>query len=248
VDADRAHDAQSALRSLGFDTHASAGSTHTSQHLAPLYRDGLPGWLELHIATASRRGSDRLPSRELEQLSIRSERDGLSVRLLPAAYDVLHGLAHNHFSHRSSSLGTVNLKGLYEFAAAVNAAKASDHEQIHDRATRDARLLGAFDFWVAAAARFYRFTPPAGWSIAPDADARAVRVLARMARGEMGSMLTIFREEVGLALGRVQRSAKPGQRMRTRANILNSAIREIVVPWRDRADLHRDSAGIRSSR
>lgn len=240
VDAGRVNDAANELSAIGFHSHEELRSRDTVQHIAPFLREGFPGWLELHIATANRRGMEVLPSSELERVSGRDMRDGMAVRLLPAAYDALHGLVHNHFSHRSSSLGTINLKGLYEFSAAVNAANDLDRRSMLERAAGDARLQAAFDFWIAAAARFYRFELPAGWSIREDADARAAKVLSRAAKRQAASFIDTLQEEAGLALNRASHWSE-------RLRVLKMSFREVVAPWRDRGALHDDSSGVRKS-
>ena len=136
--------AHETLASLGFRESPDAEDQRFGHHLPPLVRDGMPGWLEVHFRASNSKAEKYLRTRALWAASTPSVRDGARARVLPAPQHVMHGLVHNHFGHRSSSFGTINLKGLHEFAWAVAAMSAADQQALDRDVVRLCAAPGRF--------------------------------------------------------------------------------------------------------
>jgi len=251
VQPDQAEGAHDILRRLGFRDAPDAEGQRFGHHLPPLIREGMPGWLELHFRASNSKAEKYLSTPQLWEASVLAPQQGARARILPAPHHVLHGLAHNHFGHRSSSFGTINLKGLQEFAWAVVGMSAAEQESLHVMSSSSARLGAAFELWSAAAASFYHLRLPSGWSVPREVTARASEMLQRTASGAGEPLLATFVRTAGEGLqGSEHSEPEPANvgwphRLLERFRMVRAAAREIVMPWRDRARLRDKSAGIR---
>jgi Uncharacterised nucleotidyltransferase len=241
--------ARHALASLGFRESPDAEGQRFGHHLPPLIREGMPGWLEVHFRASNNKAEKYVATRDLRSVSRQSARNDARARVLPAPQHAMHGLVHNHFGHRSSSFGTINLKGLQEFAWAVAGMNAADRQSLNEMSFRSARLRAAFELWTSAAASFYRLSLPPGWAASSEAKARAEAALQRTGSGAPEPLVTTFIKTASHALGEPGSEGLPGiswaGRLLARLRAVRAAAREVVVPWRDRASLRNKSAGIR---
>lgn len=245
VKPDQTRAAREALISLGFRESPDAEGQRFGHHLPPFVREGMPGWLEVHFRASNRKGEKYLRTRALWEASTPSPRDDGRARILPASQHAMHGLVHNHFGHRSSSFGTINLKGLHEFAWAVARMDSADRQTLNAMSFGAARLRAAFELWTSAAADFYHLPLPLGWTISREAKERADEALRRTSSGSHESLMTTFiktasQESEDWATG------SWGSRALARLKAIRTAAREVVVPWRNRSSLRDKSAGIRS--
>jgi hypothetical protein len=173
VPVDAVHPAQDALAAIGYGPDASLAERPDRHHLAPLYKAGFPGWVEIHRSGGNRYAERLLPTSELLAASAIAEGGGLSVRLLPPAMHLLHAAVHHHVGHGGDARGTVSLKGLYEFASAANGLTEEGKHWVVARSARHPRLAAMLEFWLAAAALLFRLPVETPFSIGDDAAARA---------------------------------------------------------------------------
>jgi len=238
-----------ALRRLGFRDSPALEGGKADHHLPPLVRVGMPGWLELHEQISNRRVERYLRTDDLASASVESARHGGHARILQAPHMALHGFAHHHFGHRSSSFGTLNLKGLHEFAWAIATMTADERNELEALARHSRRLRVAFEFWAAAAAEFYRVRLPPNWRLGAKATEEAQSALRRSATGVHESLFSTFMREAFQS----SEEASAGEeiasiwsaRLLERFAAVKDAGRDIVVPWRNRDHLRKTSAGIR---
>lgn len=249
VRSDEIQIAHDALTAVGFRRSPHSGDQRYGHHLPPLVREGMPGWLELHFRASNSKAERYLPTNILWAASALSTRDGARAYVLPAPEHTMHGLVHNHFGHRSSSFGTLNLKGLHEFAWAVAGMSAADHQSLYQMSFGSVRLRAAFELWVSAAADLYHLTLPQGWTVSKKSAARSADALLRTAAGIHESLLSTFikaaSQDLGGSLLGKSGSNQLSNRLFARLRIIGAAAREVVAPWRDRVSLRDKSAGIR---
>ncbi len=166
VASSRAAEAQEIVLALGYRPSAVPRSRIIHHHLYELYRDDMPGWIEIH-----RRGG---PSR-VEQFLSTAEMLAAAVpcptgaSILPPHLSVLHGMVHHHVGHRAVKHATIEPKGLYEFAAEVMHLNAEDRTALVTRASLHPRLLAILDLWIAAAADLFGMPVVAPLTLVPDA-------------------------------------------------------------------------------
>lgn len=157
-------------------------------HQRELYRDDMPGWIEIHRRAGVSRVEQFIPTAELVAASQVIDPPGRGrVGVLPPHLHVLQGLVHHHVGHRAVKLGIIHPKGLYEFAAESAALSPADRHLLVERAARHPRLLAVFDLWTAAAADLFGLspiTPPAA-----DAVAWWARLRTRLAAEGMESTM-----------------------------------------------------------
>lgn len=147
-------------------------------HDAELYRDDLPGWIEIHARGGLRRMEFILPTPQLETAAIFVEGEGgVRARVLPIAEHILHCLTHHHIGHRGDYSAELDFKGLYEFAGDVAALDLAERAALLEAAARHPRLMAALDLWLAAAADIFDLRVEAPLQIAPDASERWARIV-----------------------------------------------------------------------
>jgi hypothetical protein len=177
VPADGAHPAQDALAAIGYGPDASLADRPDRHHLAPLYKAGFPGWVEIHRSGGNRYAERLLPTSELLAASTTADAGGLSVGLLPPAMHLLHAAVHHHVGHGGDARGTMSLKGLYEFAGAANGLAGEEKRWLVMRSARHPRLAAMLEFWLAAAAFLFHLPAEVPFTTGADAVARAERTL-----------------------------------------------------------------------
>jgi len=148
----RAAEAQRLALSIGYTSIGGYENPPDWHHEINLYRKDLPGWLEFHDRGAMYRADVLLPTPMLleQSLSVVGPA-GAVARVLPMPLDVLYCVVHHHISHRGDKFGILSLKGLYEFATAVDAMGEPEREALFVIARTHPRLLVMLDLWLAAA-------------------------------------------------------------------------------------------------
>lgn len=201
-------------------------------HADNLYRDDLPGWLELHHRAGMLRSEILMPTRELVEAARPMPRDGATALVLPPVHDVLYGLIHHYAGHRETRDGGVELKGLFEFAMGVQALTATERAELSARAAWDSRLLGVLDVWIAAAADRYGLVPEPPLALVPDAVARWARLRQNVKRPRKSDAL---REELALALAPARLRRMPqGDRWMARAGMRARLAGWLALNWGNR--------------
>ncbi len=192
----------------------------TPYHLAGLRRHDIPGWIEFHFGASSIHGEEHLPTAELRAATTFSEQNGVRAGFYPLPLQILHGLIHHHFHHHCGLYGIIHLKGLFEFAAAMGALSEDERAFLADRVTWDARLLAAFDLWMAGAQELLGMVPPAGFEIMPDAVERWQHVRKRLADNTMCSYYRGYVESMAMLMNE--------DRLRITAKRSGKSVREMA--------------------
>ena len=166
-----------ALSKNGYHPDSDQPDRPHHHHLAPLYNGGLNGWVEIHKRGGNRYAERLVSTSELIATSTVSGDNGISVGLLDPVVHLLHAVVHHHVGHGADARGTLNLKGLYEFAWAANKLTTEQKQWLVERTGGHPRLTAILDLWLAAAARLFRLpvTPP--FVVAHDATDRAEGIL-----------------------------------------------------------------------
>lgn len=164
--ADRAHQA---LLKDGFGPLPDMDERPRRHHLAPLFKDGFPGWVEIHRRGGNPYAEQFLSTRELAADARLVERDGARALVLPQAVQIWNGLVHYHFGHSGFARGLVDAKGLFEFASALSSLDEAGQTELKRLSHRDPAGLAAFDIWVAAAADCLGLEITLPWAVTYDA-------------------------------------------------------------------------------
>lgn len=170
---ENAASAQEALQRLGYGPDPDLAKRPDRHHLEPLYKKGFPGWVEIHRRGGNRYAERLMPTSELFATSSFVEQDALFVGLLDPVTHLLHGVIHHHVGHSADARGTLSLKGLYEFAWAVNALRVEGRRQLLDRCQAHPRLAAILDYWLAAASLLFHLTIEPPFALSNDALERA---------------------------------------------------------------------------
>lgn len=152
VPPDKAARAQDIVMALGYRPFSQPRPRMVHHHMHELYRDDMPGWIEIHRRAGVSRVEQFLPSEELRIASVPIREGPVSgARVLPPHLHVLHGIVHHHIGHRAVKRAEIDLRGLYEFAAGVTEMSDEVRRAMVERAARHPRLLAILDLWTAAA-------------------------------------------------------------------------------------------------
>ncbi|KQV08873.1 nucleotidyltransferase family protein [Devosia sp. Root105] len=143
--------AQQIVLALGYRPAGEPRPRLIHHHLHELYRADMPGWIEIHRRGGPSRVEQFLPSAELLAAAIDPSPGNTGAMVLPDHLHVLHGIVHHHVGHRAVKHATIELKALYEFAAAVIDMDEGGRRQLAERAARHPRLLAILELWTAAA-------------------------------------------------------------------------------------------------
>lgn len=171
--------AQKAAMRLGFRELGGVPLGH--HHMPNLYRDDVPGWIELHHRAGVAQLEILMPTRELWDAASRFSNEAGSVYLPPQAMHILHSMLHHHVGHWwDRHTNNISMKGLYEFAAETVALDDAGRHWMAQRAARHPRILAILDLWVAAAADLFGMPVAAGLSLTPDATLWWSKRLARL--------------------------------------------------------------------
>ena len=147
-DAVRANDL---LKSEGFAPLPDAAERPNRHHLDLLFRSDMSGWVEVHRRAGNPYAEAMFPTATILRRSLPHRRDGLTAHVMPDADHLWHGLVHYHFGHSAFARGTLDLKGLAEFATGFVALADTARAELIALARRDGAALAAFDLWLAAA-------------------------------------------------------------------------------------------------
>jgi hypothetical protein len=165
----RAGEANTALKAAGYLPLPDAEDRPNRHHFELLFRSDLPGWVEIHRRAGNPYAEQFLRTAEIAARSVAATHPSARARIMASADHVWHGLVHHHFGHSAFARGTVDLKGLFEFAVAVTALRDEDIDALVGLASRDAAGLAVLDLWIAAAVDLFAMPMPAGLSLAADA-------------------------------------------------------------------------------
>ena len=169
VPCDDARRANAVLRAEGYAPLPDAVERPNRHHFELLFRADLPGWVEVHRRAGNRYAEPFLPSQMIAAGSVLHERDGARARVPDAAHHIWHGVVHHHFGHSGFARGLIDLKGLYEFAAAFSTATPETLDAVLALAARDGAGLATMDLWLAAASDLFAMPSPPGFSVPADA-------------------------------------------------------------------------------
>lgn len=233
---DSAARAHATAISLGYAAATEAREKAGKHHFQPLFRDDLPGWLEVHRRAATFRAESLLPTELLETMTLPATIGPAKGRILDAPAHALHAVIHHHVGHRGDKGGGIDLKGLFEFAADVTAMTGDERARAVKLAARHPRVLAALDLWIAAAHAAFGMRVEAPFALHADAVERAVRALGRAAIPE-GRYAGVF-EEIGFANRRQRLERLPGGsdlfgRQRLRLATITSMLRPMIDPTGD---------------
>lgn len=226
-DAMRAH--QAAL-GLGYRPAATSTEKAGKHHFQPLFRDDFPGWIEIHQKAATHRAEGLLPTRLLERMSTRVQFSGVSARVLTPPAHTLHAVIHHHVGHRGDKGGGIDLKGLFEFCADLQALSEAERRDLLALAGTHPRLLATLDFWIAAGHAAYGMPVEPPFALYPDAVARAAIALAPAEQqGRYSGTLL----EIAFAADPARLKRQPGGRdvagrLALRAKIVSSMLRPMI--------------------
>lgn len=150
-------------------------------HGAELYRDDLPGWIEIHARAGVRRMEFIQPSQVLVDAAEQvTAADGRAAWALPVGSHILHCLTHHHIGHRGDYFDEIDFKGLFEFASDVDALDEAGRADLLRAASLHPRLMAALDLWLAAATDTFRLSIKHPLRLAPDAQRHWSAMLRRI--------------------------------------------------------------------
>jgi hypothetical protein len=195
-DAKRAHEVALAL---GYRPDPASTEKAGKHHYQPLFRDDLPGWIEIHQKAATHRAEGLLPTQMLKAMTAGVAIGDASARILTLPAHTLHAVIHHHVGHRGDKNGGIDLKGLFEFSADLMTATSAERHELLALAGGHPRLLSTLDFWVAAAHTIFGMPSDAPFDLHRDAlDRAAVALNPDQPRGRYSGVI----EELAFAAGR----------------------------------------------
>lgn len=186
------------LKAQGFAPLPNARERPNRHHLDLLFRDDMPGWIEIHRRGGSPYAEPFLPTCEIMAESLLRTCEGARTFVLPNAQHLWHGLVHHHFGHSGFARGTVDLKGLHEFSSAYHLMQQDERATLRRLAARDATGLAALDLWLALGRDLLAL--PLDVEPLPDARATAAVVAARLFDAAAKTRYPGYRETIRLAL------------------------------------------------
>jgi hypothetical protein len=192
-----AAEANALLKAQGLAPLPEARERPSRHHLDLLFRDDMPGWIEIHRRGGNPYAEPFLPTREIVAASLPQTCEGARAFVLPDAWHLWHGLVHHHFGHSGFARGTVDLKGLYEFSSAYHIMTRDERAALRSLAAGDATGLAALDLWLALGHDLLALPLDA----APPLDARAAAasVQARLFGAPAKTRYPGYRETIRLA-------------------------------------------------
>lgn len=185
------------LKAQGFAPLPDARERPNRHHLDLLFRDDMPGWIEIHRRGGSPYAEPFLPTHEIVAASLSRTREGARAFVLPNAQHLWHGLVHHHFGHSGFARGTVDLKGLHEFSSAYHLMPQDERAALRRLAARDATGLAALDLWLALGHDLLAL--PLDAEPSPDARAVSAAVAARLFGAAASTRYPGYRETIRLA-------------------------------------------------
>ena len=209
VPAEAAQLAQDGLAGIGYKPDPALPDRPNRHHLAPLYKPGFAGWVEIHRSGGNRYAERLLATSELFSTSAVADREGLSVLLPSPAMHLLHSAVHHHVGHGGDARGTLSLKGLYEFASGANDLTAQQKQWLVERSAKHPRTAAMLDFWLAASALLFRLPVETPFLLSPDALGRAEKCIVPEASRSVWKYPG-YRDEIRMAWARDRLSRSPG--------------------------------------
>ena len=193
--------AQEIVIKLGFVIDPNEALRPNRHHWPPLFRSDLNFYVEMHQRAGNRYAEPFFPTAELIRRSHVEERKGLRARVLPDGDEIWQNLVHHFFGHSGFARGTLDYKGHFEFAAAIDKLDESSLSQLRALSNRCSMGLAAFDLWIAAAHNDLGITLPDGIHLQRDAEACWAIFLDRRQGNRTGeSKYPGYRQMAGLAL------------------------------------------------
>lgn len=234
---DEADKAQAALLRAGF--HEVANDSARPHHLHPLTREDFPATLEPHVMLGGVRARSVL-SDALLLSTIRSHSlDSARFKLLSPAAFALHGLGHHYFQNRGYLFGTISLKGLLEYSAAIKTLADDDAVQFRSLSSHNPHLAAGVATMSALGVELLGLKLPEGYTI-PEAATRSARDMAvRLLGGRTQNPFKAVMEHARIA-GQVGGSTADGLQS------LQRGVRDAVhtAVWFDSRDQRRNASGI----
>ena len=186
--------------SAGYRPNQAFSAPEGWHHGAELYRDDLPGWVEIHERGGVRRIEAILPTSTLMQAARPiTDAKGRTALVLPAPLHILYCAAHHHVGHRGDYYGVIDFKGLYEFAADVDALEEAGRQELLLAASQHPRLTVMLDLWLAAAADVFALPVRAPLQVPGDARRRWSVMRTRASREAHAARFAGLAEEVSMA-------------------------------------------------
>ena len=222
-------EAQSALAESGFSPDPEVAERPHRHHAPPLFHEDIPAAIELHRRAGNRYAEQFFPTAEIWSLSNEVQSDGLHVRILGDGDDVWHNLVHHYFGHSGFARGLVDLKGLFEFAAACSVLEEKEFGTLRANALRCACGLATLDLWLAAATEGLGLELPASQEIETDAMKAWERMRARQ-DGDLQSPVRYpgYRETLQLALSKPRVDAVSAHCNRAAARVRLAAVNKLL--------------------
>ncbi len=208
VEAAEIERAMAALLAIGFRADPAPGLAE--HHAPPLRADDAPGAVELHHQALAAAGEAVLPTAALRRDALALERGGLRAMRLRPVRHLLHGVANHRISDRGLARRLLDLKGLYEFAAAAAALDLPAWAELRREAAAHPLLQRAVEAWLAGAADLFRLELPNDWPLPAQAiaDHRAAMAMARRSYGYRRSRFLV--DELAVAYSREKIAARYG--------------------------------------
>ena len=150
------------------------------QHLPEMWHDGQPSAVEIHIESLSFSARKILTTEEVWERGTHSSSEQGAFFILPAEWQLLHGLLHHQVSDRCYAQRVLALKALWEFAMLAEGMSPDGLRSIADQMTakRQADVLGSC---LVQGNRIFGLACPQGISITPAARAHAETTLRNAA-------------------------------------------------------------------
>lgn len=175
----QAETAQAALINSGYLPDKAQRDRPNRHHLAPLFRDDLAGWLEIHRRAGNPYAEQFCPTSHLVAGSRPVTKDGCTALILAEHHHVWHGVLHHHFGHSGFARGHLELKGLFEFAALFATLADEERAALLSDASQTALGLATLELWLALAEAEYGLAPDHKITISHDARQFAKTWIAR---------------------------------------------------------------------
>ncbi|MEO8668336.1 MAG: nucleotidyltransferase family protein, partial [Bauldia sp.] len=206
-EADRA---ERTLLESGFGQLPDAHERPRHHHRTPLFRADSPGWVEIHVRGGNHYAERLLPTAELVWAATTETREGRRARLLSPVHHVLHAMIHHHAGHSAFAHGTMDIKGLYEFASELGDLDDAARRDVRHRADAHPRLAAMLDLWIAAAADLFGFVVSEPFAIDADATARWRDIRRRLTGAPAGGKLQGYATEIAFASSTARLRRQPG--------------------------------------
>ena len=171
--------AQTLLNGIGYRRSEELPDRPNRHHLAPLFRDDLFGWVEIHRRAANPYAEQFSTTADLAVNAETVSKDGCSALVLTETDHIWHGLLHHQFGHSGFARGLLDFKGLFEFAALFRELSDASRRALYEKAAESALGLTTLELWLAAAEAELGLEPDHEITIGQDARDVAENWIAR---------------------------------------------------------------------